>query len=278
MLLDCHTHTANSPDGQNTVAEHCERAIELGLKAMAITDHCEVNRYYEAEHYEIRPDEKYHDYNFKVCYENSLVETARAKEIYKGKLNLICGIELGQSAYDAELSEKLISDDRIDFVIGSLHELPGRDDFAFIDYTKEDVNKLMEQNFTEILNMCHLGKFDVLGHLTYALRYASNYGVKIDLKPFDEIITDIFRAVIFNGKGIEINTSGLRQKYGKTFPTYEYIKLYRDLGGEIITIGSDAHTTEDLGKGISDGIALAKKAGFNRIAYFIKRKPHFINI
>ena len=94
----------------------------------------------------------------------------------------------------------------------------------------------------------------------------------------DDIIEEIFKVIIQNGKGIEINTSGLRQKYGDVFPSFKYIKLYRELGGEIITIGSDSHTTEDLGKGIPEGISLAEKAGFTYVSYFIKRKPCFIKI
>lgn len=280
MLIDCHTHSRNSFDADNdTVIERCERAIQLGLDAMAITDHCEVNRFYEKEQYIIDFEQKYDDYGFGKAYENSMEEVTVAKEIYKNRLNLICGIELGQPLADPEVTEKILSDNRLDFVIASMHEMPKHDDFAFLEYTKENVPKLLEKNFEEILKIAKWGRYDVLGHITYALRYIQGeYGIEVDMKPYDDVIEEIFKAVIDCGKGIEINTSGLRQKYGDTFPTLPYVKLYRQLGGEIITIGSDAHSTADLAKGVNDGIEIAKQAGFDKITYFKGRTPYFLNI
>lgn len=280
MITDCHTHTRNSFDADNdTVTERCERAIQLGLDAMAVTDHCEVNRFYEKEHYKIDYEQKYDDYGFNRAFENSMAETTAAKDLYSGKFNLICGLELGQPLADMEVTQQILSDSRLDFVIASMHEMPGHDDFAFLDYSKENVPALLEQNFSEILKIAKWGKFDVLGHITYALRYIQgNQNIPVDMTPYQDTIREIFKAVIQNGKGIEINTSGLRQKYGDTFPSLQYIKLYRELGGEILTVGSDSHKTADLAKGIKEGIEIAAQAGFTRIAYFKERKPYFINI
>lgn len=280
MIIDCHTHTRNSFDADNdTVIERCERAIQLGLDAMAVTDHCEVNRFFDKDHYKIDYEQKYDDYGFNKAFENSMAETTAAKELYSGKLNLICGLELGQPLADMEVTEKILSDNRLDFVIASMHEMPGHDDFAFLDYSQEDIPALLEQDFNEILKIAKWGKFDVLGHITYALRYIQgNQNIPVDMTPYQDIIREIFKTVVEKGKGIEINTSGLRQKFGDTFPSLEYIKLYRELGGEILTVGSDSHTTADLAKGVKEGIEIAAQAGFSRIAYFKERKPYFINI
>lgn len=280
MIIDCHTHTRNSFDADNdTVIERCERAIQLGLDAMAVTDHCEVNRFFDKDHYKIDYEQKYDDYGFNKAFENSMAETTAAKELYSDKLNLICGLELGQPLADMEVTEKILEDKRLDFVIASMHEMPGHDDFAFLDYSQEDVPALLEQDFNEILKIAKWGKFDVLGHITYALRYIQgNQNIPVDMTPYQDIIREIFKTVIEKGKGIEINTSGLRQKFGDTFPSFEYIKLYRELGGEILTVGSDSHTTADLAKGVREGIEIAAQAGFTRIAYFKERKPYFINI
>lgn len=94
----------------------------------------------------------------------------------------------------------------------------------------------------------------------------------------EEMIREIFRTIINNGKGIEINTSGLRQPYGKALPDLRWVKLYRELGGEILSLGSDAHCTADLGKNLADGAEIALEAGFNQLCYFKERKPHFIDI
>jgi histidinol-phosphatase (PHP family) len=143
----------------------------------------------------------------------------------------------------------------------------------------DDIYKLLESYFKEIYALCKWGKFDVLGHLTYTLRYIKgNFGIDIDISRYDELIAESFRTLIQNGCGIEINTSGLRQAYGDTFPSLKYVKLYRDLGGEILSIGSDAHTVEDLGKNIGDGAEIAKSAGFRHLCYFKRRKPVFIDI
>lgn len=280
LLIDCHTHTHNSSDAENdTVKERCEKAIELGLYAMAITDHCEANRFYSKEYYNITETSVNNEYNYKRSYEESVAETTAVKEEYKNKLNLICGIELGQATSNDNVADIIYNDKRIDFIIGSMHELPGHEDFYFLDYSKENVPKLMEENFKEIYKLCKQNKFDVLGHLTYALRYIEgDQKIKVNISEYKDMIAEIFKEIIKNGKGIEINTSGLRQAYGKTFPSLEYIKLYKDLGGKIITFGSDSHSNADLGAGISQGIKIAKQAGFEKTAYYMNHNPYFIEI
>lgn len=277
MITDCHTHTHNSPDADNkSVAELCERAIELQLDALAVTDHCEANRFYSIEHYgkTPQPDNPYDTYNFRDYFLKSMEENTEAKERFKGKLNFVCGIELGQATQDFQAAEEVLSDERLDFVIGSMHEIPNHLDFAFIDYSKEDIPALLDSYFDEIYKLCQWGKFDVLGHLTYTLRYIEGeFGYKADISAYKEKIAESFRLLAHKGKGIEINTSGLRQKYGKTFPTIEYVKLFKDMGGEIISIGSDSHTPSDLAKGVADGIELARAAGFNNVFRFEKHKP-----
>ncbi len=279
-LIDCHTHTSFSVDSEEDILNMTERACELGLAAYAVTDHCECNCWYPREHYNgsVLSD----DFNYCDAYEASVTKVNELKEKYNGRLNLICGIEMGQAVQDFDISEKIVSDERLDFVIGSLHQLSGEKDFAFIDYKKlsmDEIYSLLERYFTEIHEMCKWGKFDVLGHLTYTLRYMKGKcGVDADISRFDDIIAESFRQLIRKGKGIEINTSGLRQNYGDTFPSLKYVKLFRDLGGEVLSIGSDAHVVGHLGKYIAEGTEIAKAAGFKHLCYFKRRKPVFIEI
>ena len=280
MFTDSHTHTRNSPDAdKDSVIDRCEEALKHGIGALAITDHCEANRFYPAEHYGITEISENDVYNYKYDYENSIAETLAARNIYHKKLTLICGVELGQATADPDAADMIYNDSRIDFVIGSMHELPGKEDFFFLDYSKEDIPKLMEDNFNAILGLCKQDRYDVLGHITYALRYIEgDQGFKVELENYREQIAEIFRETIKNHKGIEINTSGLRQKYGKTFPPIEFLKLYKDMGGEILTFGSDCHSNKDLGAGIHDGMELAQQAGFTKGAYFLKHEPHFFEL
>lgn len=277
-LIDCHTHSTNSPDGYSSSEDMVKTAAELDLAAYALTDHCEVNRWFSIEHYGAEPNE-YDTYDFGRDFEISMAENTALKEKYAGKINFICGIELGQAAHDFGLAEAIVRDRRLDFVIGSVHQLKGNDDFAFIDLSKCSVSELLEKYYSDIYRLCKWGKFDVLGHLTYPLRYIEGEnGIKVDMKPYEDIIRQSFKLLIENGRGIEINTSGLRQAYGETFPNLYWIKIFREMGGEILSIGSDAHKTEDLGKGVSDGSEIAAAAGFSHLCFFKERKPNFIKI
>ena len=276
-LIDMHTHSKNSPDAKNSVIEMCNQAIKLGFKAIAITDHVEINqpRWFEKDEQGNIIETDY----FCDIFEHSMQDIAEAKEIFKGKINLIAGSEIGEMAQDKPLAKKYTSDKRLDFIIASNHEVTGYEDFYYLDFNKEDKNHLITLYFNELLEIATDCDFDVLGHLTYFLRYFAQQGFgDFSLAPYTEKIREIFKQLVLRGKGIEINTSGIRQDFGKPFPTFEYVKMYKDLGGEILTVGSDAHFDYDVGKNISDAINLAKEAGFKDIAYFLNRKPHFYSI
>lgn len=265
--VDSHNHSSQSPDGENTVKEMAERAIELGIQHYTITDHLEINKFYDEEFLYEEPVKK-----------SSVILPQLINE-YKGKLDIHYGVELGQPLHDMELTNRMLNTYPFEFIIGSCHMVREWDDFYFLDYKKTDPHYLLGLYFDELLEMTQWGKFDVLGHLTYPLRYIQgDFGIKIDMSRYDSIIKEIFLTLIKNNMGIEINTSGLRQKIGVPLPDEYYVKMYRDLGGEIITIGSDAHRTSDLGKGIAESIKMAKKCGFDKIYYYDHRKPVSINI
>ncbi len=277
-LIDCHTHSTNSPDADSPAEEMIKTAITKNFAAYALTDHCEVNRWFSIEHYGAAPNE-YDTYDFGRDFEKFMRENTAIKEKYRRKINFICGIELGQAPIDFGLSDAIVADKRLDFVIGSIHQVYGKDDFAFIDYEHEDIVQLLTAYYEDMLRLCKWNKFDILAHITYPLRYIEgDKGIAVDMSPYEEIIRECFKTLIENGKGIEINTSGLRQAYGKTFPDLHYVKMFRDMGGELLSLGSDAHCTEDLGKGIAEGAEIALAAGFTRLCYFKERKPNFIKI
>lgn len=278
-LIDCHTHTRFSMDSNADVNDMLQRAAELGLAAYAVTDHCECNAWYNEEHYADRSNLDY--FGYAEDFENSVSAITAMKENHS-EINLICGTEMGQAMHELDIAERIVSDKRLDFVIASVHQIKGEKDFYYIDYEKMSMNEiydLLEKYFNEVYELCRWGKFDVLGHLTYCIRYMKKRsGISPDLSRFDEVIAESFRALAANGKGIEINTSGLRQGVGETFPGLKYIKLFKDLGGEIISVGSDAHNADDLGSGIADGARLALEAGFKHLCYFKQRKPVFMEI
>ena len=267
IIMDLHNHSNLSPDGKNEPEEMVRRAVELGIEYYSLTDHLEINKFYDEE------------YPYEEPVKRASLIIPPLIEKYSGKIKMSYGVELGQPLQDMPLTNRMLSSYKYDFIIGSLHMCNGWDDFYLLDYTKVSADMLMGLYFEELLEMARWGEFDVLGHLTYPLRYITGEsGITIDMEKYLPIIKEIFSTLIKNGMGIEINTSGLRQKIGKALPDEYYVSLYRQLGGKILTIGSDAHCTEDLGKGVPECIKMAKRAGFDSLAFYKNRKPEFIKI
>lgn len=277
MLMDLHSHSKNSPDADHSVMDMCNQAKSLGLSAYAITDHfeCKNDNWYDKK----SDGTKIILASFKDIFENSMKDIEEAKNNFGDSIEIISGIELGEPVQNYERATKYATDERLDFVIASDHEVGNHEDFYFLDYEKEDINRLMTMYFDEIYDICKWNKFDVLGHLTLPLRYITGEnGIKVDMKPYMDKIRESFKILVQNGKGIEINTSGLRQKLGDFLPSFEYVKMFRELGGEVLTIGSDSHCKEDIGKGIKEGMEMARHAGFKYMCYFKKHKPTFVKI
>ena len=112
MLIDCHNHTHNSPDGENeSVLERCARAAELGIGVLAVTDHCEVNRFFSLAHYGVEPN-GYDTYDFGRDFELSMQENTAAKAHTPAGVKLLCGIELGQATHELALAEHVYADVR----------------------------------------------------------------------------------------------------------------------------------------------------------------------
>lgn len=258
--LDMHIHTANSCDASHSAIRMCEVAMRNNLRSLTFTDHCEVDIYEKG--------------NFEVAMTHAFVEVAKAKSAFLGTLIINNGIELGQPVYDKEKAERIINKFEYDQVIGSVHNLRNRPDFFDIDYNEVDVESLLDEYFYEIFELVKWDKFDTLAHLTYPLRYiVGQHNINVDVSRFSDRIDEILSLLAKNGKALEINTSGLRQPLGKTMPDEDIIRRFRQLGGKMITIGSDAHCESDVGAGIEEGMDLAGKCGFNEITLFQKRTP-----
>jgi histidinol-phosphatase (PHP family) len=134
-------------------------------------------------------------------------------------------------------------------------------------------DKFLFHYFTELLSMVSTADIDIIAHFDLMKRYAyKEYGL-YEFQDYREIIEQILKKAIDRNIGMEINTSGLRTGLKQTLPSIEVIQLYKELGGEILTIGSDSHTVDDVGANFSDAASLAKDCGFNYIYTFEKRKP-----
>ena len=143
-----------------------------------------------------------------------------------------------------------------------------------MDYTSVDYAAAVDVYFDELLEVIDWGRFDSLSHLTYPWRYIQGeHGLRLDMNRYLPKMEQVFQALIQKGKALEINTSGLRQSYGLTMPHLELLQRYHDLGGRLVTIGSDAHRWADVGAGLEQGMELLKLAGFHHIALYRNHEP-----
>ena len=273
MLTDLHTHTHHSPDAEpDTVSSRAAYAAAIGLRAIAVTDHVEVNRWFPAADYGLQETEQL-VYDSRAVFEGSFAEICSVQQTVRG-VKLLCGAELGQIPQDTALSERLYRDPRLDLVIGSVHELPGRPDFYFLDYEKEDVPALIQAYFEEVLRLAQTDCYDVLGHLTYGLRYLPEHMKPYPLTPYLPVIDEIFRTLIAKNKALELNGSGLKSAQPFTDPGLTLIRRYRSLGGRLLTVSTDAHANANVGRGIPLLEEMAAAAGFTELTWFEKHQPH----
>lgn len=265
-LIDMHVHSDNSPDGTHSPMYVCEHAVRNGLRAIAITDHCEIDKFF---------DQRYSSIIF-----HSFFECAKARNAFEGQLLVLIGLEIGQPLSNVALSEKILSKNIYDFVLGSVHTPKGQTlDIKEIEYDKLDVYKFMEDYFLELAEIAKWDGCDALAHLTCPMRrIQGKYNIDFDYSKIKDVTDYLLETMIQNKKALEINTSGLRQNIGRTMPDENLIKRYRELGGELITIGSDSHSAYDVGAGIKEGMELAKKCGFEKATFYVNREAMQIEI
>ncbi len=270
VLCDFHTHSHFSFDGVAEASPDavCRRALEAGLSYIAITDHCDVNGEVEGI---------YAPYEAHTAWEAMM----QAKEKYKGRLHLSIGIELGNAHQYPNYAKEVLSRHPYDFVIGSLHNLRDVPDFCMLKYelmTDAQIRQLFGRMLNETMEMLSFDGIHTLGHITYMHRYLTLAQKTFDFKPFREQITDIYRKLIDKGVALELNVSTLYKGLGITLPTMELLSWYKDVGGQLITIGSDAHNPQNIGKGIRKGYALLSTVGFDYVMAMEGGKPTMIPI
>lgn len=263
--IDMHVHSDNSPDGKHSPMFICEQAVKNELRAIAITDHCEIDRYKSQ--------------GFDSAVFHSYFETCKARAAFQGQLLVLLGIEIGQPLSDISLTEKIVSNKNYDVILGSIHKPDGFDcDIKEIDYSKIDVYEFMSSYFSQLEEIAESPYIDVLAHLTCPMRRIQGlYNIDFDYSKISQATDRLLKTIIDNGKALEINTSGLRQSVGRTMPDVNIIRRYRELGGEYITIGSDSHSAYDVGLGITEGMKIASECGFDKITFYVDRQIMQIN-
>ena len=264
MLFDSHTHTTNS-DGRSTVTEMCEAALAMGVSGIAITDHADMNFYESRDTYNrIR---------------RSIQENRQAKDDYAGRLEVLCGVELGEYLYSPENANKLLKLMGYDSILCSVHFVPAarwdkaynRIDFAN-DGTDEELREYLSLYFDLLSETMDAFDFDVLAHIACPVRYmTTKHGRPTDVMEFAPKIRTILQKLIDRNLALEWNAAGCRQNE-------EIFSMYRQMGGQLITLGSDAHEKGDICGHFDIAIPALKNLGFTHYHYYKNRKPHAIDL
>ena len=261
MKADFHVHTSFSGDSDYSPESMIQAAIKYGLDTICITDH---------------QDEEFTEPGFEIDFPNYFPTLKALQEKYREQIDIRIGMEYGLQPQLGQSCHELVRKYPFDFVIGSRHLLDGQDMYyrKCFDYMTDE--EAYRKAFEEILDdIQYVTDFDVLGHFDYIVRYGKSQHKEYSCAKYAELIDAILKHLISNGKGLEINTAGW--KYGLPFahPHTDVLKRYHELGGEILTIGSDAHKPEHVAYDFHRVSEVLKACGFKYYTEFKQRKPIF---
>lgn len=273
MFIDYHVHTEFSDDSVYPMESVVKDAIAMNMDELCFTDHVDYgikDDWDSGKPIVYRDDAPFAN----VDYPRYIAEIDRMRRLYGDKISLKTGLEFGIQTHTIPLYETLFHRYNFDFIILSIHQAEDKE-FWTQDFqqgrTQREYN---ERYYQEILDVMRLYKdYSILGHLDLITRYD-----KQGIYPFEKVktmIAEILRLAIADGKGIELNTSYHRYGLQDSTPSKDILRLYRDLGGEIITIGSDSHKPEHLGAYIQEGKTLLKELGFQNFCTFEQMKAVF---
>ena len=266
IQADYHAHSSISPDASSPMEEMCASAIQKGLMEIAFTDHYEFLDFGKIHHV-FTP--AYIDH-----YQNDL---SRCQESFGGRLSIKRGLELGQMYLQPEYAAMVLNNHPWDYVIGSVHKLHNTDLSQFT-FSRENYLEIAGEYYSGLYRLALTGDFDCLGHLDLVKRHTSRYGLPDCSDVYMPAIETILKLLIQRGKGLELNTSGFRQQPCACYPSIDILKLYHQLGGTIITVGSDSHNTRDVASHFDLAYQCLRECGFQNITFFTKRVPSFIPI
>ncbi len=273
LLADYHVHTAYSDDSVYPMEDVVKDAIQKGITELCFTDHVD---YGIKEDWDSGKKILYRDGEpfANVDYPNYVEQIHKLQQKYQDQITLKTGLEFGVQMHTIPQYEALYQRYPFDFIILSVHQVEDLE-FWTQDFQRGRTQKeYNERYYEEMLQLVyHFPHYSVLGHMDLITRYD-----EAGIYPFEHIrpyLEKILKKVIEDGKGIEVNTSSHRYGLADSTPSKEILRLYHELGGEILTIGSDSHKPEHLGTYIEEAKTLLKNIGFRRFCTFERMKPIF---
>ncbi|GAA0241199.1 histidinol-phosphatase HisJ family protein [Metaclostridioides mangenotii] len=264
MFYDYHMHSSFSTDSHTSIEDMVERSIYLGLNEICFTDHVD---------YGIFSDD-----SFMVNLDDYFEKLDYVQRKYKDRISIKKGIEFGLQKDLGDYYNKRMEEYDFDFVICSIHAIDRMDLYLSSYFEGRSQHEIYENYYMELYNVVKNYKnYSVLGHLDLIKRYAP-FDTYLDDKLFFDIIEATLKQAIHDGKGIELNTSSYRYNLPDLTPSTYILKLYKELGGEIITTGSDSHNTDQVAYKFDYIYSVLKDLGFKYVTRFDKMNPKFIKI
>lgn len=263
-LADYHLHTSISADCRMSLDRLCGAALDAGLREVCITDHWNL----VTQQGEVTLGG--------FDWAPALAQWRAVRDEYEGRLEVRLGLEVGNGPLDDALVARTLDLPQLDFAIGSIHNLSPRLGNLGI-YTQarlaadpDAARAIMDDYIATLGELSRTDGYDVVAHIIYPLRYfPAQLGVT--LAPYRDALAELLRTVIQKSKGMEVNTS-----QGQTVEDWtDLLDLYRDLGGELLTFGSDAHRPDAVGAAIREARELARSHGFRWFATYRHRVPFF---
>lgn len=264
-LCDVHTHTLISPDSRARLSDMIASAEAAGLQELCVTDHCDLLDF------EGKPVTAFD-------WPAALDQYHQAQAALRSPLDLRLGIELGSAPFSPAAARDILAQpgDELDFVLGSLHNwigVHGSGDLYFSQFggdpalCREAVEHCLDKTWS-LITQCP-DCYDSLAHIVYPLRYMKRDGMDVTLADYEERVRAIFTEIARTDHALEVNVC--RGKDLDCWPPL--LDWFRQCGGQLVTVGSDAHRPDDMAKGVPQGLDMIRAAGFDHVTTFRRRKP-----
>jgi len=255
LPLDAHLHTDLSPDADVPIDVYAALAVEHGIAELAITDHIDFDPRAPA---------------YGVSFEERERTVRQAAERWGDRVAIRFGVEITyESAREDDIRAHLATH-RYDYTIGSIHVMPDspyRADQVASFVAGRSLAEVVAPYFDEVLAAARSGLFDTIGHFDYVKRYLAPHVTPDRFATAPGLWEPALRAVVEAGMALEVNSSGLRQSPGETYPTAAVVARFRELGGRRVTAGSDAHRARSFAYGLDTAYAAAAWAGYRELAF-----------
>lgn len=262
---DHHVHTNFSGDCKIPMEKMIQSAIHKGQSSIILTDHVDYDF----------PDASL---TFEIDFQLYNEKLNEMRHLYP-KIEIRKGVEIGYQPHLKNRIEKLVAVEKFDFIINSLHACDGLDYMNGDFFRGKSKDESYNRYFESLLECVEtFDTYDVIGHLDFIIRYAPYKERLLAYSQYKQIIDKILSVLIYKDKGIEVNTSGKRYGLKLFHPQRAILKRYHELGGRLITVGSDAHMDKDIQADFLEAFMMLQAIGFKEVVEFKSRNAYMIEI